>query len=571
MKRTMTTLADHHLRRSLLFMLLLLAAGILFFGQWVLTRAAAVTCSVPSASYATINAALADSACTTIELANGTYTETLTLGRDVTIEGGHNSLAKIQAAADRNLADSRVITVTASATVVLRGLTVRHGDQTGTCCGQDVGGGILNQGDLTLDGVIVELNDAPHGGGIFNSGTLLLSDSNVRFNHATADGGGINNNSFGTLISIDSSIVFNESEQQGGGIYTYGVVELYNNLLIGNEGVIAGGVFIGGGNPVTVVGGAVYQNSANSSNGGGFANYGTTALLTLKGVEIFDNYALNDGGGVWTWSRTRIEDSIIRNNDSDSDGGGVFHYDGHLEIARTAILSNTTEGNGGGTHSVLATAYMTMTESTVGFNSTGVFGGGIYGNSANITLRNVTVTGNSASAESGGIGIFMGSIDMAHVSITNNSTSGSGDIAGGIGIFSPVAVARNVIIIGNTAPNSDTKDCWADSTTFSGFGYNLVGTGTCTSHFIGGSISSSADPAAMINANAHLNGHAFLLTHSLPSGSWAKATPWASCMTNDGSFLLTDQRGTPRPSGSSCDVGAYQTGSGFFLPIVVRP
>jgi hypothetical protein len=49
--------------------------------------AAAITCSVPSAPYGTIASALADPTCTTVQVAAGTYVESLQATRDVTIQG----------------------------------------------------------------------------------------------------------------------------------------------------------------------------------------------------------------------------------------------------------------------------------------------------------------------------------------------------------------------------------------------------------------------------------------------------------------------------------------------------
>jgi pectin methylesterase-like acyl-CoA thioesterase len=51
------------------------------------TPAAAVTCNVPSGPYPTIAGALADPTCTTVQVAAGTYTESLQVTRDVTVQG----------------------------------------------------------------------------------------------------------------------------------------------------------------------------------------------------------------------------------------------------------------------------------------------------------------------------------------------------------------------------------------------------------------------------------------------------------------------------------------------------
>ena len=53
--------------------------------------AEAATCAVPSASYPTLAAALADPSCDPIQVAAGTYTTNLSIARDVTVNGAGSS------------------------------------------------------------------------------------------------------------------------------------------------------------------------------------------------------------------------------------------------------------------------------------------------------------------------------------------------------------------------------------------------------------------------------------------------------------------------------------------------
>jgi hypothetical protein len=49
------------------------------------------------------------------------------------------------------------------------------------------------------------------------------------------------------------------------------------------------------------------------------------------------------------------------------------------------------------------------------------------------------------------------------------------------------------------------------------------------------------------------------MTHALGAGSVAiDVIPGAECLDAEGEPLTTDQRGEPRPGGSTCDVGAFE-------------
>ncbi len=78
----------------------------------------------------------------------------------------------------------------------------------------DNGGGINNQGFLTLTNVTVSGNNANSGGGIYNSGNVAnLTNVTIGFNQATLNGGGLQSDS-GTL-SVANSIVFSNTAGAG--------------------------------------------------------------------------------------------------------------------------------------------------------------------------------------------------------------------------------------------------------------------------------------------------------------------------------------------------------------------
>jgi hypothetical protein len=84
------------------------------------------------------------------------------------------------------------------------------------------GGGIMNQGNLSIFDSTIQSNSAPSGGGIYvgNDGYTVLNDTNVLFNQAQDFGGGIYNDEHGYFYLNTSDISNNTAMRDGGGVYT---------------------------------------------------------------------------------------------------------------------------------------------------------------------------------------------------------------------------------------------------------------------------------------------------------------------------------------------------------------
>jgi hypothetical protein len=122
--------------------------------------------------------------------------------------------------------NSRVFEVAPNTTVTLSGLTISNG--LGVAANHFVnpnnpldgyGGGILNQGTLTVSGCTLSDNFTNYGGGIYNTGTLTVTGCTVSGNHAEYRGGGILND--GTL-TVTGSLFSNNSPDNIFGPYTGG-------------------------------------------------------------------------------------------------------------------------------------------------------------------------------------------------------------------------------------------------------------------------------------------------------------------------------------------------------------
>ena len=111
-------------------------------------------------------------------------------------------------------ANDRVLFIAPGATVTIRDITIRHGNPTSE---PKSGGGVRNEGALTLENVIVRANSASAGGGILNDGTLTLINCTVRDNGSHGGGssytecktgGGLKNlTGEMTLITLPSKII----------------------------------------------------------------------------------------------------------------------------------------------------------------------------------------------------------------------------------------------------------------------------------------------------------------------------------------------------------------------------
>jgi CSLREA domain-containing protein len=181
---------------------------------------------------------------------------------DVTITGAGAASTIL----DGNGMDRVFEIANASSVVTMSSLTIRNGN---TVAGGDMdGGGLFNQGTLTLTDVVVADNtSAGSGGGISSIGDLTLSGCLVSGNTAASFGGGIDNVLTVTLTNI--TVSGNTSGAGGGGI--------------GNDDILALAALTN----VTIA-----ENSAPPGSGGGFYNLGRADLMggaTFRYVIVADS------------------------------------------------------------------------------------------------------------------------------------------------------------------------------------------------------------------------------------------------------------------------------------------
>ena len=261
----------------------------------------------------------------------------LTINQDLSINGP--GAANLTISGNNT---SRVFNIN-NGIVHISGLTIQNGS---AGSGGD-GGGILNMGNLTLNGSTVSSNRAfADGGGIFNMGNLTLNGSTVSGNTAFDGGGGISNDS-GTVGLTNVTVSGNTAGSRGGGIDNGGSATLTNVTVSGNTAF--GGAGFGGGGGIfnfgnlTLNNSTVSGNTAFGGNGGGIDNRGLGSA-SLTNVTVSGNTAFFNGGGINNDSGTvGLTNVTVSGNMSlgGSFGGGIFSKFGGVTPKNTIIANNT--------------------------------------------------------------------------------------------------------------------------------------------------------------------------------------------------------------------------------------
>ncbi|MCL2709347.1 MAG: fibronectin type III domain-containing protein [Planctomycetaceae bacterium] len=335
---------------------------------------------------------------------------------------------------------SRVISISEGVTVVLAGLTITRGSA-------DNGGGIYNQGMLTVIDCRITGNNTPTnvshftvGGGIYNdsSGMLYVTNSTID-NNMSMYGGGIFNN-FGMVSIIGSMIAGNTVTHDGGGISNGGdhtsIISIISSTISGNTAVGGGGGIYNSGGLLTITGSSTISGNTTFAGGGGISNRagGIVDVIssTISGNRALINQSVCSAGGIFNQLGTiNVIDSDILGNTAVWESGGIFNDRGTVNVIASTIMHNVAAYGGGGIYNYGGVLYVAV--STIAGNRAGI-GGGIYsgGNGGSTTLVNSVIAGNSASH--GGIEITNGSVSVSIVNCTivgnlgsdlNRSSSGS--------------------------------------------------------------------------------------------------------------------------------------------------
>lgn len=245
----------------------------------------------------------------------------------------------------------RVFDVQPGATLTINRVTIRHG----TDVQEGLGGGIRNQGALTLtDSVVTDNVSSLAGGGLRNSGagSATLIRTIVSGNRAPS-GGGIS--SLARLVVSDSLVSDNAATDTfglGGGILSAGPATITTSTIAGNTAVGGGG--INNLASMTIIRSTVNDNTA-TGNGGGLVNGGgTVTTLTVINSTVSGNSAGEFGGGLHSGGNTASTLTVINTtvtaNTTPGRGGGLHLSAGTLNLRNTILAGNFDTSTASGFH-----------------------------------------------------------------------------------------------------------------------------------------------------------------------------------------------------------------------------
>jgi predicted outer membrane repeat protein len=374
----------------------------------------------------------------TVTVTAGSYTEALTVTKNLTLTGEPSSAVTITAPAGQ-----RVITVLNNKDLRLVNLRLTGGNP-----GSAEGGALkTGSGKLTIFICTFVSNTASYGGAIFQdgfSGTVGIYGSLLQLNHATFNGGALFIR--GQAVISATGIYSNTAGQHGGAIHFEGnLLEMYSGQVRNNTAGLNGGG-LNANNSVSLNGTQFISNSAGT-DGGALLQWNAGMTVTISGARFERNASAEDGGGVLVahGATTLITSTQFISNTAKRLGGGLGVINGSLTVVSSTFSGNrVNSGNsniatGGG---LAVTGTVSINNSLFYSNSTncsgcpyhqggGVFaallqpgsisnttfeqneawdGGGLLSNGAPLVLVNDTFRYNGAAGATG----YGGAVDAAN-------------------------------------------------------------------------------------------------------------------------------------------------------------
>jgi len=237
----------------------------------------------------------------------------------------------------------------------------------------------------------------------------IYDDQNVSLKNATLINGEFNGGG-GILCENDVSLYLenvtirdNYASNNGGGVYCSSGSQavLHNVTITNNSAEGAGGIYCDTANLVMDDVEISYNLSIDEDRGKGGGVYINSGIADLRNVTIEENYAINDGGGIYCDGEISMENVIIRNNVCLTLGGGICCGDNaYLEIINSSIVGNYSCDRGGGIY--CNESDLTMTGGDL-INNSANNGGGLYTYECDPSFNNVLIAGNSANHSGGAI------------------------------------------------------------------------------------------------------------------------------------------------------------------------
>jgi len=390
---------------------------------------------------------------------------------------------------------------------------------------------------------------------------LVIQDSVISGNQSdTFHGGGVSvtgvigpDKAFPPILIKDSVLENNQVTCQdcGGGAIAasgHGELKIVDSTITGNI--------------ATGEGGGIYQASSPDERD----NLDDSELI-MSGTIVSNNQSNLDGGGLYLQAlEVSISSSSFKGNSALGSGGGLFIHSTKANINSTIIQDNTATGNGGGLTSAGTTLILEdgglgyinghtfITSSTFSGNAA-ASGGAVTGisDASSITIKNSTVDRNTATVAGGGLLVdTFDDLKLDHVTVTENAAPTGANIATNNYTF----IARSIVSQSmgggtNCAPIPGATLSSPPAITNTGFSWFDDSTCEAGSNDI---VDSGGDPQLGPLAD---NGG------PTPTRLPAISSPVVGLVPITDCPLAGDQRETPRPSGLACEAGAVEIAEGL--------
>jgi predicted outer membrane repeat protein len=347
----------------------------------------------------------------TVNIPSGTYTESLTVNKTLTLTGVSSATTIIQA-----VSGQRVITVTAGHNLRLENLTVTGGNP------PDSGGGgiYVAGGNLQIVNCHITNNSATYGGGVFQedaSKRVDVTNSWIALNTTSYDGGAMYVS--GSVGLTNTQVLSNTANRHGGGLHVQdGRTDLNGGLFSNNRALGGNGGAVNANNGISITGTQFISNTANDS-GGALLQWNVGYTVTVINARFERNTAKNYGGGASVNSTLLISNSTFVTNTVDSGNTNDVYGGGVSAGGISQILASTFVGNsarciscsftyGGGMYTPQPA---TIQDSTFDRNDAWL-GGGVYGDNTAITVTHSTFKNNIAG--------YGGAIDADVIQVTGS-------------------------------------------------------------------------------------------------------------------------------------------------------
>ena len=440
----------------------------------------------------------------------------------------------------------RVFNIASGVDVTLSGLVIQNGYISGTD-----GAGIYNDGNLILEKSVIKHNtvNSGNGAGIYNNGTLTIRSSSLYENNTTLNGGAIANN--GSLNIVNTTISSNIAGEDGGGIYAFsGDTNISHTTIAYNQSAVTPAVDV-----------TATLSGPSGINEGATATYTVSLSQTISEDVAFTIMAIGGTAMIDTDFDAPVPNpvtitagsisstfNILTNNNNAIDSGK------DVDVTISNPQGTYTENIVFGTATINTLIANTQSAATCNEDISNCTDytecEPVWGAASCETQFGAPDGGGDCSTEPT-MCMDHTECSMYHDSATCDTYFGGMSSGGGIYNSSGNINIINSIVIHNSDTNDHAPNIYGS---VNSYGNNIFGVLDGNENIT--QITGTDELNITDNIIGVLDTNLFLPLHSLILDSLAVDN--ATCNDIQSNTVTTDQNGTLRPQGTTCDIGAVE-------------